>query len=52
MSDRETVTLNLTREEAKALLTYTKSSLEADDNYDVMSERLQSSCEKLRGVLE
>lgn len=41
-------TINLTQEEAEALHTYTKTSLDSDDSFDDTREQLVSACQKLK----
>lgn len=43
---------DLTRGQARALLTYTETALEADDSFDDMRVQLQEACEELRETLE
>lgn len=48
MSDDDTVRLEFTQEQAEALLTYTKTSIQGDDSFDEFREKVSDA----RDVLE
>lgn len=47
----DTVQPDLTEEEARALLHYTKTALSADDSFDNYREKIASACEELERAL-
>jgi hypothetical protein len=49
--DGEVIQIELSRKEAEDLLAYTRTSVEGDDSYDEMRERLVSCVEKMEEAL-